>query len=106
LLALDEPWSGLDVTAHGVLAGILTEVHPKALRRSVVDGFAARLVGQKGHAGRTRAESYLEAGRSMIALIRYTTATMLYSQRYLAPVMLFMAVVGISSRQFIAIRQD
>ena len=26
LLVLDEPWSGLDVTAHGVLAGILTEV--------------------------------------------------------------------------------
>ncbi len=26
LLVLDEPWSGLDVSAHGVLAGILTEV--------------------------------------------------------------------------------
>ncbi len=33
----------------------------------------------------------------MIALVRYTTATMLHSQRYLAPVLLFMAVVGISS---------
>ncbi|MGH3767531.1 MAG: ABC transporter ATP-binding protein [Pseudonocardiaceae bacterium] len=26
LLVLDEPWSGLDVAAHGVLAGIITEV--------------------------------------------------------------------------------
>ena len=33
----------------------------------------------------------------MIALIRYTTASMLHSQRYLAPALLFMAVVGISS---------
>lgn len=33
----------------------------------------------------------------MIALIRYTTATMLHSQRYLAPVLLFMAAVGVSS---------
>lgn len=32
----------------------------------------------------------------MIALIRYTSATMLHSQRYLAPV-LFMAAVGVSS---------
>jgi hypothetical protein len=33
----------------------------------------------------------------MIALIRYTSATMLHSQRYLAPVLLFMAAVGVSS---------
>jgi hypothetical protein len=33
----------------------------------------------------------------MIALIRYTGATMLHSQRYLAPVLLFMATVGVSS---------
>lgn len=33
----------------------------------------------------------------MIALIRYTGATMLHSQRYLAPVLLFMAAVGVSS---------
>lgn len=33
----------------------------------------------------------------MIALIRYTGATMLQSQRYLAPVLLFMTAVGVSS---------
>lgn len=33
----------------------------------------------------------------MIALIRYTSATMLHSQRYLAPALLFMAAVGVSS---------
>lgn len=33
----------------------------------------------------------------MIALIRYTSATMLHSQRYLAPVLLFLAAAGISS---------
>jgi hypothetical protein len=33
----------------------------------------------------------------VIALIRYTSATMLHSQRYLAPVLLFMAAVGVSS---------
>ncbi|HET9253984.1 MAG TPA: hypothetical protein VFO16_02135 [Pseudonocardiaceae bacterium] len=33
----------------------------------------------------------------MIALVRYTTATLLHSQRYLAPVLLFLAAVGISS---------
>lgn len=33
----------------------------------------------------------------MIALVRYTSATMLHSQRYLAPVLLFMAALGVSS---------
>ncbi len=33
----------------------------------------------------------------MIALIRYTAATVLHSQRYLAPVLLFLALVGISA---------
>ncbi|MGH3692813.1 MAG: hypothetical protein ACRDRX_02215 [Pseudonocardiaceae bacterium] len=33
----------------------------------------------------------------MIPLIRYTSATMLHSQRYLPPVLLFMAVIGIAS---------
>lgn len=33
----------------------------------------------------------------MIALIRYTSATMLHAQRYLAPVLLFMAALGVSS---------
>lgn len=33
----------------------------------------------------------------MIALIRYTSATVLHSQRYLASVLLFLAVVGIFS---------
>jgi hypothetical protein len=33
----------------------------------------------------------------VIALIRYTSATMLHSQRYLAPVLLFMAALGVSS---------
>lgn len=33
----------------------------------------------------------------MIALIRYTSATMLHSQRYLAPVLLFMAALGVLS---------
>lgn len=33
----------------------------------------------------------------VIALVRYAGATMLHSQRYLAPVLLFMAVVGVSS---------
>ncbi len=33
----------------------------------------------------------------MIALIRYTFATMLHSQRYLAPVLLFMGIVGVLS---------
>lgn len=33
----------------------------------------------------------------MIGLIRYTAATMLHSQRYLAPVLLFMAALGVSS---------
>ena len=33
----------------------------------------------------------------MIALIRYTSATMLHSQRYLAPALLFLAAVGVSS---------
>ncbi len=33
----------------------------------------------------------------MIALIRYTSATMLHSQRYLAPALLFLAVLGVSS---------
>jgi hypothetical protein len=33
----------------------------------------------------------------VIALIRYTSATMLHSQRYLAPTLLFLAAVGVSS---------
>lgn len=33
----------------------------------------------------------------MIALIRFTSATMLHSQRYLAPALLFMTAVGVSS---------
>lgn len=39
----------------------------------------------------------------MLALIRYNAATMLHSQRYVAPVLLFMGIVGVLSLMLLTV---